>query len=253
MGSGDFGMAYKVKYQGNEYAAKEMVRVEEKQKFIDLFLEQCRLCSNLNHPNIVQFEGVFINPQLCPVMIMELMDESLTTYVKRPSSDNTKLSLLIDVSTGLEYLHAKSPPIVHGDLSPNNILLTFTGDGCTLPIAKITDLGFARLKYEHSNKPRSVFLPPEALREKPVYDTPLDVFSFASVVLFLTTQEWPTPVDLEIGSEVERRQKYLDMMTSSLTNLKALVEVCLNNDPACRPSAAVVLEKIQVCCLFYLR
>ena len=67
---------------------------------------------------------------------MERMQESLTSVVEEyPNIPMyVKLSMLLDVSRGLWYLHAHHPPIVHRDLSPNNVLLT------SQFVAKISDL-----------------------------------------------------------------------------------------------------------------
>ena len=78
-----------------------------------------------------------------------------------------KLSMLLDVSRGLWYLHTHHPPIVHRDLSPNNILLT------SQFVAKISDLGVAKVIQADSENimtraPGTVdFMPPEALLWRP--------------------------------------------------------------------------------------
>jgi len=51
----------------------------------------------------------------------------------------TKLSIINDVALGLRYLHTHNPPIIHRDLSSNNVLLTKGMEG------KIGDLGTAHL------------------------------------------------------------------------------------------------------------
>ena len=47
-------------------------------------------------------------------------------------------------------------------------------------------------------------------------------------------------------SEVERRQQYLDKMIGEAEVLRPLVEECLDDDPAVRPTIATVCERIQV-------
>ena len=58
-------------------------------------------------------------------MVMELMDESLTAYAEKKSNAGLKrnISILHDVAKGLNYLHFQNPPIIHRDLTPNNVLL----------------------------------------------------------------------------------------------------------------------------------
>ena len=192
-----------------------------------------------------------------PVMVMEKMESSLRGLVETYSGIplNVKLSILDEVCLGLRYLHSRSPPIVHRDLTPNNILM-----GSRLE-AKISDLGVA--KVMQADKTSSMtkipgtpdYMPPEAVTKKPVYGPPLDVFSYGGVVLYVITQQWPGPTDAiqfnpetgrrEVVSEVTRRQMYLDKMTRSAVNIKPLVISCLDDDPNNRPLVAQVSTEIK--------
>ena len=167
-----------------------------------------------------------------------------------------KFSIVCDVSLGLCYLHNHDPPIVHRDLSPNNILLT------EYHVAKISDLGVAKVIKAESRKtmtkaPGTIdFMPPESLANDPVYGCPMDVFSFAGIILHTFNQEWPRPTEqvqfdhktrrMIALSEIERRQQYLDKLRGEAEVLRPLVEECLDYDPAVRPTIAAVCERIQV-------
>ena len=274
LGRGAYGKVFKVKYCSMICAAKEIhsllveaANPEEKRKIKDSFLRECYHCSSLRHPNIVRFIGVYYpeRDSLLPAMLMELMDDSLTNYVKKPNIGmKRKTSILYDVTLGLSYLHGHDPPIIHRDLSPNNILMSRDS------VAKISDLGVAKVVQADSKATKSMltkapgtvdFMPPEALKDNPVYGTSLDVFSYGGIVLHVVNQEWPTPTSLAeydpkkrrvVGfDEVQRRQKYLDKMTGEAKVLKALVKACLHNDPTKRPVIAAVfkaLEPLKVCC-----
>ena len=75
------------------------------------------------------------------------------------------------------------------------------------------------------------FIPPEALTKTPVYDLPLDVFSYGGVFLNVISQQWPKPAEqlhpdtdrLELVSEVMKRQKYFNLFTGKATDLIPLV------------------------------
>ena len=192
-----------------------------------------------------------------PVMVMEKMQHSLRGLVENYDNIplNVKLSILDDVCLGLRYLHSRNPPIVHRDLTPNNILL-----GGHLE-AKITDLGVAKVVRSDNQKTMTKlpgtpdFMPPEALSKRPVYGPSLDVFSYGGVILNVTTQLWPEPSDLiefntdtgmtEIVPEVRRRQQYLDKMSGGGADLKPLVISCLNQNPKNRPPVAQISMTIK--------
>ena len=276
LGRGAYGIVFKARYRGSVYAAKEIHSIlidaaytpAERRILQDNFIRECDHCSKLNHPNIVRFIGIYHPPQqLFPVMIMELMDESLTAYAEKPNiSFKRRMSILHDVAEGLSYLHSRNPPVIHRDLSPNNILLKHLP---LLPVAKIADLGVAKVinvedtksKQYLTKAPGTVhFMPPEALVDDPQYDTSLDVFSYGGITLYTVTGKWPKPTamakydpvthQVRGFSEVERRQEHLDKMTGEAEVLKPLVEACLHNNPVKRPSILQLSEKakpLKVC------
>jgi len=280
IGRGSYGKVFTVKYRGHVCAVKEIHSIlvegvgdQEQKNTKEAFFRECHHCSVLKHPNIVHFLGIYYpkKDSKIPAMIMELMDESLTSYMKKlpKTALMTKGSILLDVAEGLSYLHTLTPAVIHRDLSPNNILLK-KGKG-EIPVAKIADLGVAKVVKADSRATRSKltkapgtvdFMAPEALRNKPVYGVKLDVFSYAGIMLFVATHKWPTPADqVKLDpetdkpvalSEVERRKEYLDEMAKEAEGLKSLAESCLSNNPAKRPTIADVSKGIKVCVVFEL-
>ena len=272
LGHGAYGSVFKVKYSGVVCAAKkihpiliENVRSEEKQRIKGDFIRECLCCSSIRHPNIVQFVGVHYNSDQSslPIMVMELMDTSLTAFVDNNKSQiaiQTKMSILYDVSKGLDFLHNHKPQILHRDLSSNIVMLT----RCQIT-AKIGDLGVAKVVRADNRETKSKltiapgtlhFMPPEALiDDNPVYGTPIDVFSFAGIVLHVFSEEWPTPTgqkmkdpdtdELVALSEAKRRQKYLDKMTGKATVLREMVERCLSDNPKKHPTIQEVSTFIE--------
>ena len=271
LGRGAYGKVFAVKYCGLVCAAKEIhpiliegVSPAEKKTIIDNFIRECHHCSVIRHPNIVQFLGVYYSTKKSelPIMVMELMGTSLASFVRSNRSNitlDTKMSILHDVSIGLSYLHARKPAIIHRDLSPNNVMLT------SHLVAKIGDLGVAKVVRADSRQTRSRlttapgtvdFMPPETLEANPVYDTAVDVFSFAGIALHVFAEEWPTPSRLKKRdpvtkrlltlTEAERRQEYLDKIPENATVLKGLFERCLDDDPDERPPIQEVSEMIEL-------
>ena len=267
VGRGGYGRVYAVKYHGTVCAAKEIhpILIEyekeaERRPVIEMFLRECQQCSRLRHPNIVQFIGVYYpvtsSRLQLPVMVMEMMEESLTSFVHKHEKIPIyiKYSISHDVSLGLCYLHNHDPPIVHRDLSSNNVLLT------AHHVAKIGDLGVAKVIKAEAKRTMTIapgtihFMPPESLVNKPVYGPPMDVFSFGCIVLLTFTQQWPTPNELVqfdpktsklvAFSEVERRQVYLDKMIGEADSMRQLAKQCLDNNAAMRPCIVDISEMI---------
>ena len=227
------------------------------------FAEESRLLSQLRHPNIVQFLGVYFQRGTSiPVLVMEFLPATLAQRIDK----NTELgslpneviyTILSDVALGVNYLHGRSPSIVHRDLSANNILLTND------LIAKIADLGVAKILHLNpfellrmTKTPGTpCYMPPEALEDNPQYDTSIDIFSYGILLIHIFSGKWPFPtksvtVDpndpkkLNPVSEAKRRQQYLDDITPGHP-LMDLILKCISNSPTLRPTAAKVLKDVK--------
>ena len=274
IGRGANGRILEAKWEGIVVAVKEIHSVfmdelvnevsdREFQSFKTSFLRECEQSSRLRHPNIVRFFGIYHPPGArVPSLVMERLYCSLTRLLKEnpvvPIA--TKLSIIKDVALGLRYLHTRNPPIIHRDLSSNNVLLSKGMEG------KIGDLGTARLvdprrQSRMTQAPGTAhFMPPEALAEDVTnirYGKELDVFSFGCVMLHTLSHEWPTPsqavfINPETGlvtggrNEVERRSKYFDGIDRSMSDvLIPLIESCLSNLPKNRPSVVRVCDQLE--------
>ena len=153
------------------------------------YAHECQLMSGLRHPNIALFMGIYFHPKHhSPLIVMEKLDGSLDDLLETIPSIPLPLkrSVLEDVARGLLYLHKHRPPVVHGDLTAKNVLLTTSFD------AKITDYGNCRLisiPPDFSKFPSSqVYMPPERLHHTLELSSSLDIFSFGHLILFTLTQ-----------------------------------------------------------------
>ena len=198
----------------------------------------------------IYFEG---NSDI-PMLVMEYVPMCLKKYVEGNIPDHIKTSILLDVSLGLQYLHNLDPPMIHCDLTSNNVLLT--ENLC----AKITDLGTSKFLNRRAletlpNVPgNESHMPPEArVADKQSYSTvstgeakKLDIFSFGNVVMNVLTGEFPIATTKDRDekgrrlTEVQRRDHILVRIKES--NEKDLVIRCLNNNPDRRPTIDQVVD-----------
>ena len=214
-----------------------------------------KLLSQMNHPNIVQFRGIYYQQDsLLPVLVMEKMgcdlDQYLTTRKKGSIPDDRILGILLDVSKGLVYLHEEMK-VAHRDLSSKNILLT------TKLNAKIADFGSARVLDRlggwnvHSKltkQPGTIdFMPPETLQDPPKYAVSVDVFSFGCVTIHMCTHKWPSPIgktaEGRILSEFKRRDQYISEINDS--SLIPIIMKCLEDKSSKRPTARRLMSLIE--------
>jgi len=133
IGRGAYGRVLAVIFQGTRCAAKQVhpilvegVTPAECDATKKSFLTECAFSCRLHHPNIVQVLGIhYPSPTAkLPWLVMEMMEISLKGFLEKHHMTplHTRLSILIDTSRGLEFLHSQN--VVHRDLSSNNILLT---------------------------------------------------------------------------------------------------------------------------------
>ena len=269
IGRGANGRVLEAKWEGTVVAVKEIhsifmneVSDLEFQSFKRCFVRECEQSSRLRHPNIVRFFGIYYPPGArVPSLVMERLHCSLTSLLENNPvvPIGTKISIIKDVALGLRYLHARNPPIIHRDLSSNNVMLSKGMEG------KIGDLGTARLLDPRKQSQMTIapgtghFMPPEALEDVTniCYGKELDVFSFGCVMLHTLSHQWPTPsqaavINPETGliaggrSEVERRSRYFERVDRSRSDvLIPLIESCLSNLPKNRPSIVRVCDQLE--------
>ena len=105
------------------------------------------------HPNVVSFFGIYFPPRVrIPNLVMERLHCSLNHLLERNPVIrlDIKMSILHQIGLGLRYLHTRVPPIIHRDLSSNNILISKGME------AKIADLGTIRFLDPSQNSPMSM-------------------------------------------------------------------------------------------------
>ena len=225
------------------------------------FVEECRLMSTLRHPHIVLFLGICVLPgSRFPALVMERLLTSLHDLLEtRPDIPlGLKHSFLYDVAQGLCYLHSRSPPLIHRDLSARNVLLN------SAMTAKIADLGVARivpsLRVATMTKApgASIYMPPEALEDESRYDMTIDIFSLGVVAIFTLTQRFPHKVLAQVyrdehrrhvfRDELERRVEYMQKIYRQFQDDHPLVQMvkrCLKSFPEDRPSIHQVVQLLE--------
>ena len=217
------------------------------------FEQECRFLDDMEHPHIVEYLGTSHDPDSgLLVLLMELMDESLTHFLERtqqPLAFHIEVDLCHDIAQALAYIHSKD--IIHRDLSGNNVLL-LAGR------AKITDFGMSKLL--DSNRRMTpltmcpgtlAYMPPEALSEPPVYSKKIDCFSFGVLQIQIMTRQFPDPGPaLQVVKDSrsptgtikipvldsERRKSHIDIIDPTHTLLPTALS-CLSYSEKDRPSA----------------
>jgi len=183
LGSGAFGDVYLSRHRYMGLQAMKVFGFADGNEA----LEEAYLLAKLGHPNIVRmFEANdFERSGVCyGYFTMEYVEGGtlLSSFAAESLELHQKINLGRGIVSGLAYAHSQTPPVIHRDISPSNILLD-RGQG---PITgKISDFGLAkhvdRASLVASAAGKYVYMAPESFLG--VHSTATDVYS-AGIVLF---------------------------------------------------------------------
>ncbi|KAJ4748133.1 Protein kinase superfamily protein [Rhynchospora pubera] len=253
--SGSNSRIYRGIYKQRAVAIK-MVKIPEQDEKRRETLErefnsEVAFLSRLYHPNIVQFIAASKKPPVYCIITEYMSQGTLRMYLhkKEPYSLSTEtvLRLALDISRGMEYLHAQG--VIHRDLKSHNLLLN---DEMRV---KVADFGTSCLETQCRSSKGNMgtyrWMAPEMIKEKPC-TRKVDVYSFGVVLWELTTCLVPyqgmTPVQAAYAVAEKNLRPPLSTTCSPILN--NLIRRCWSANPAKRPEFSYVvsvLEKFDHC------
>eukprot|EP00931_Biecheleriopsis_adriatica_P089911 TRINITY_DN63982_c0_g1_i1.p1 TRINITY_DN63982_c0_g1~~TRINITY_DN63982_c0_g1_i1.p1 ORF type:complete len:781 (+),score=68.67 TRINITY_DN63982_c0_g1_i1:59-2344(+) len=263
LGKGGFGIVIEAVYFGVALAVKiahkrcdrSLAETDNQQTHF----HELRMLRHARHPNIVQFYGACIEPSSREIaLVFEKIDaptlgafvtelSARATGTKPLKSHQFRVKVMLDLSRALDYLHARSPPLIHGDLKPANIFVYWKG-----PHAMLSDFGLAK-KLSHEGRATGFttrWAAPEIVKGTSSPTTEADVFAFGRLMSFLLTDEYP----LREWDEPALRQmiisgQQLPMPVWPETLLaricSGLVELCLSVTPKNRPQMHAISKLLE--------
>ncbi|KAF7983539.1 hypothetical protein HWV62_21104 [Athelia sp. TMB] len=140
----------------------------------------------LDHPNVTKFLGIAqMEPNRPPGLVSRYMYRNkFLDYIGR--YPELKREKAIEIALGLQYLHTRKPPVIHGDIKPENVLISDSGP------AQLNDFGTSRvfdvqgfttkvMRNMRYTAPELILL--EDAEENPRPTTQSDIFSLAMLLL----------------------------------------------------------------------
>jgi serine/threonine-protein kinase len=263
---GGMGNVYLAIAQGPGGFHKLLVVKELRPEFADdetyvaMFLEEARLAARLTHPNIVQTNEVGSDGSR-HYMIMEYLDgrslHRISKYLARRGGFpvGAHLRVIAEGLQGLHYAHelagfdGEPLGIVHRDVSPLNLLVTFDGQ------AKVLDFGIAKAADSSLEtqagvlKGRIAYMAPEHVRGGKC-DRRVDVYA-AGVMIWEAAagrRLWHGMSDVEILTKTlgEGAPRLRSVNPTAPSELDALCARALSPKPADRhPTAAALFADLE--------
>lgn len=157
------------------------------QEFVGMFIDEAKIAARLNHPNIIHIYDLGKAADTYYIA-MELVDgHDLKSILRRaserdfPMDPSLAIFVASRVAAALDYAHRKEPGLVHRDVSPQNVLISWDGD------IKLCDFGIAKAtsKVSHTQsgalKGKLQYMSPEQASGSSL-DGRSDIFSLGVVL-----------------------------------------------------------------------
>jgi len=178
-------------------------------KAMELFEREAILLTKLEHPSVSKVYDHFVEDSRHYLLLQYIQGQDLRLFVKHngPQPESAVLNWCSQIASILDYLHSRQPPIIHRDLTPDNLVLRGSGEVCLI------DFGAANEFMSTATGTlvgKQAYIAPEQFRGKTVVAS--DIYSLGCTMFFLLTGKDPEPltvshprsITVEVSEETDR-------------------------------------------------
>lgn len=227
---------------------KVAIKIYRPKNALDLgeqrFREEFKIVFNCHHTNLVQPINFSISDGM-PYLVLPFCQNGSSEKLQGKLIDKHELwKYISDVSSGLAYLHAFNPTIVHHDIKPANVLIDDSKNYAITDFGISSHRGLNREGYDESQSGTMAYMAPERFRDN--YDsTPeSDIWSFGATLYELITGK--VPFGEEGGAnQLENKLVPPPISQDIPSDIKKLISDCLNIDSSKRPTATEINKSAQ--------
>ncbi|KAE9620551.1 hypothetical protein Lal_00019696 [Lupinus albus] len=252
IGSGSYGKValYRSALDGNHYAIKAFhkshllkLRVAPSETAMTDVLREVLIMKMVEHPNIVNLIEVIDDPESDRFyMVLEYVEDKWVCQGTGPAcglGEETARRYLRDIVSGLSYLH--SHHIVHGDIKPDNLLITRHGT------VKIGDFSVSQAFEDNNDELRRspgtpVFTAPECILGLTYHGKAADTWAVGITLYCMILGEYPFLGDTLQDTYDRIVNNPIVLPNDMNPQLKNLIEGLLFKDPRLRMTLSDVAE-----------
>ncbi|HEY9716626.1 MAG TPA: serine/threonine-protein kinase [Trichormus sp.] len=190
---------------------------QSKEKAAELFEREARLLIRLNHPNIARVYDHFAEQGRNYLVLEYIRGQDLRQFVKQNGAQPEELVLhwAWQIASILDHLHKQSPPIIHRDLTPDNLVRTDDEK------IVLIDFGAANEFVGTATGTlvgKQAYIAPEQLRGKATLSS--DIYALGGTIFFLLTGTDPEALSQSHPLELKPISQDLDALVAACTELE---------------------------------
>ncbi len=165
----------------------------------EMFEREATLLMKLNHPNIVKVMDHFVDNGRSYLMLEYVNGQDMRQFIRQngPQKEHLVLEWAISIANILKHLHEQDPPVIHRDLTPDNLVLRSDGQIVLIDFGAANEfIGTATGTFVGKQS----FIAPEQFRGKA--STHSDIYAFGCTLYFMLTGKEPEALSTSEPKEV---------------------------------------------------
>lgn len=245
---GAFGLVFKGTYFGTPVCVKVVPLDQHNPDDIKQVQREITALKELNHPNLVQFFGMFELHNEMYIVTEYIPGGTVRSNIQKDKGDiswATRAKMANDVASAIAFLHSKN--MIHRDIKSDNLLISENWN------VKLCDFGLSRSVSEPKKKQRMTlcgtddFMAPEVTLGMD-YDSACDIFSYGMFLCELILREkiedvLPRGPETFFGIDSE---KFLTLVPPDAPpEMVSIALKCCEYEPSKRPDAKQILQSLQ--------
>ncbi|KAK3119921.1 hypothetical protein QOZ80_9AG0677930 [Eleusine coracana subsp. coracana] len=247
LGSGTFGQVYLgFNSEGGQMCAIKEVKVisddSNSKECLRQLNQEIVLLSQLSHPNIVRYYGSDLSNETLSVYLEYVSGGSIHKLLQEygPFGEAVLRNYTAQILSGLAYLHGRNT--VHRDIKGANILVDPNGD------IKLADFGMAKHISAYTSiksfKGSPYWMAPEVIMNSNGYSLSVDIWSLGCTILEMATAKppWSQYEGVAAIFKIGNSKDIPDIPDHLSSDAKNFLKLCLQRDPAARPTAAKLMD-----------
>lgn len=212
---------------------------------VEMLKHEYALMVNISHRNLLKPQYFAVcNDE--PYLVLAYCEKGSINNMKKKMSEEEAWKLLRDISSALEYLHTRTPAIIHQDIKPDNILIWDDGTYMLTDFGVSTRLKVAtqsRLNFDENifgSAGTIAYMPPNKFSRKNLPIFANDIWSLGATVFEMLTGELPFG---HTGGLIQKKGAEVPDVPDQFSNLlNETIRSCMDEDPAKRPFASKLYE-----------